>query len=335
MAENCTDSAAATLSGSKASRSISISSDLYRGSELLYNELGITLSAAASIFLLGTIGVGSLPFQPTPKCVSFLKERAHLDLLRAVQAENSFSSRPSHSNTGKNHFSDELDAANHLWDKRDKRTALSLAPQQIEEAQGIFDKMGLSLPDAITLFLQQSLDSQGLPFQPTKDLPMRMRNDSIKRLRKELKCGLESPLEEDISGFYTQMRKEDLESIIAPFQGTASERKCIRRLIMALEGTPELHYTDRGQSSIPQKKDLPERNTYLCSLKFGVYDFVQYDTTRYPHLTRVRLIDGREPWMLICVPWLQRQEEISHAIEEHIAYKNEQTVQRRRRHKIV
>ncbi len=44
-------------------------------------------------------------------------------------------------------------------------------PELKEQAAAVFDAIGLSMGDAIRLFLQQSVNSGGLPFQPTAKQP--------------------------------------------------------------------------------------------------------------------------------------------------------------------
>lgn len=44
-------------------------------------------------------------------------------------------------------------------------------PELKQEAEAIFDAIGLSMGDAIRLFLQQSVNIGGLPFQPTAKQP--------------------------------------------------------------------------------------------------------------------------------------------------------------------
>jgi DNA-damage-inducible protein J len=44
-------------------------------------------------------------------------------------------------------------------------------PELKEEAEAIFDAMGLSMGDAIRIFLQQTVNSGRLPFTPTPKLP--------------------------------------------------------------------------------------------------------------------------------------------------------------------
>ncbi len=46
-----------------------------------------------------------------------------------------------------------------------------IKPELKEQAEGVFDAMGLSMGDAIRLFLQQSVNSGGLPFHPTTKRP--------------------------------------------------------------------------------------------------------------------------------------------------------------------
>lgn len=44
-------------------------------------------------------------------------------------------------------------------------------PELKEQAEIIFESMGLSMGDAIRIFLQQSVNVGGLPFQPTAKRP--------------------------------------------------------------------------------------------------------------------------------------------------------------------
>jgi DNA-damage-inducible protein J len=46
-----------------------------------------------------------------------------------------------------------------------------ISPELKEQADAIFSSMGLSTADAIRLFLQQVVNSGGLPFQPTARRP--------------------------------------------------------------------------------------------------------------------------------------------------------------------
>lgn len=46
-----------------------------------------------------------------------------------------------------------------------------ISPELKKQADAIFDSMGLSTADAIRIFLQQVVNSGGLPFQPTARRP--------------------------------------------------------------------------------------------------------------------------------------------------------------------
>lgn len=46
-----------------------------------------------------------------------------------------------------------------------------IRPELKEQAEAVFEAIGLSMGDAIRLFLQQSVNTGGLPFQPTAKRP--------------------------------------------------------------------------------------------------------------------------------------------------------------------
>lgn len=46
-----------------------------------------------------------------------------------------------------------------------------VSPALKEQADAVFDALGLSTADAIRIFLQQAVNSGGLPFQPTAKRP--------------------------------------------------------------------------------------------------------------------------------------------------------------------
>lgn len=46
-----------------------------------------------------------------------------------------------------------------------------IKPELKEQAEAVFEAIGLSMGDAIRLFLQQSVNVGGLPFQPTAKRP--------------------------------------------------------------------------------------------------------------------------------------------------------------------
>ncbi len=46
-----------------------------------------------------------------------------------------------------------------------------IKPELKEQAEAVFEAIGLSMGDAIRIFLQQSVNVGGLPFQPTAKRP--------------------------------------------------------------------------------------------------------------------------------------------------------------------
>jgi DNA-damage-inducible protein J len=46
-----------------------------------------------------------------------------------------------------------------------------VTPELKEEAEAVFSAIGLTTAEAIRLFLQQSVNSGGLPFRPTAKIP--------------------------------------------------------------------------------------------------------------------------------------------------------------------
>ena len=312
------------------------SSQLFQKVSALYRELGMPLTTALSIYFSGTASAGTLPFSPTKNCTRFLEARAHRDLLNMVQAELNapggpeqyhFPHRSSEAQEMKEFFldiPDQVCPGNYLWEKRDKQFSVNLDPGQVDAAKSVFQRMGLSVSDAVTLFLQQSIDAQGMPFQPSQKLAEYIRNSSLKLLRKELEAGLSSQIIEDIYDVRTQLCKEDTERILKPFHRSGEEEKCILRLVQAFE-------TDNGsvserwrQSCHGQKEILPGKDIRLFHLGFEIYEFVQYDPERKHPFVRVRLVDGRKPFMAICVPWMKQQEENTRLITAYGEEKKEQ-----------
>ena len=335
MTKTHADGSFSDQSSSKKQHSFRSSSRLYQKAFMLYQELGIPLSTALSIFFAGTVSARSLPFSPSQNCARFLEIRAHRDLLNMVQVELNATDgqdqyhlpyRSSEAQESKEFFlgiPDQICPGNYLWEKRDKQFSVNLDPRQVDEAKSIFKKMGLSVSDAVMLFLQQSLDAQGMPFQPSQKLAERIRNSSLKLLRKELEAGLNSQIIEDIFDVRTQLCEEDTERILKPFHRSGEEEKCILRLVQAFE-------TDNGsvserwrQSCHGQKEILPGKDIRLFHLGFEIYEFVQYDPERKHPYVRIRRIDGRKPFMLICVPWMKQQEENTRLITAYGEEKKE------------
>ncbi len=65
-------------------------------------------------------------------------------------------------------------------------------PDVRKEVEAIYEKNGLSLTQAINIFIQQSLNSGGLPFQVSDDNAEMLKAKSMERLMKELEAGKNS-----------------------------------------------------------------------------------------------------------------------------------------------
>ena len=62
-------------------------------------------------------------------------------------------------------------------------------PQIRKEAEELYAKNGISLTQAINIFIQQSLNAGGFPFPVTKDNAEIIRAQAMKRLISELEAG--------------------------------------------------------------------------------------------------------------------------------------------------
>ena len=65
-------------------------------------------------------------------------------------------------------------------------------PQVREEVEAVYARNGLSLTQAINIFIQQSLDAGGFPFPVTEENAEYARAEAMKRLMKELEAGKNS-----------------------------------------------------------------------------------------------------------------------------------------------
>ena len=65
-------------------------------------------------------------------------------------------------------------------------------PDVRKEVEAVYEKNGLSLTQAINIFIQQSLNSGGLPFQVSDDNAEVLKAKSMERLMKELEAGKNS-----------------------------------------------------------------------------------------------------------------------------------------------
>ncbi|MEG2950519.1 MAG: type II toxin-antitoxin system RelB/DinJ family antitoxin, partial [Clostridia bacterium] len=65
-------------------------------------------------------------------------------------------------------------------------------PQVKDKAEQIFANCGLTLTDAINVFIQQSMNVDGLPFLVTQSSGEALRNQAIIQLMNEIKAGRDS-----------------------------------------------------------------------------------------------------------------------------------------------
>ena len=65
-------------------------------------------------------------------------------------------------------------------------------PEVKEQVESIFEKNGLTLTQAINIFIQQSINAGGLPFIVSEDNAEMMKEYAYKRLMKELEYGEKS-----------------------------------------------------------------------------------------------------------------------------------------------
>ena len=65
-------------------------------------------------------------------------------------------------------------------------------PEVRKEVEEIYEKNGLSLTQAINIFIQQSLNAGGLPFQVSNDNAELIKAKSMEKLMKELEIGKNS-----------------------------------------------------------------------------------------------------------------------------------------------
>lgn len=71
-------------------------------------------------------------------------------------------------------------------------------PEIRSEAERIYEKCGLSLTDAINVFIQQSLNAGGFPFSVSEDNAALVKKKALTRLMNDLEAGKASgaPIDE-------------------------------------------------------------------------------------------------------------------------------------------
>ena len=68
----------------------------------------------------------------------------------------------------------------------------NLSPEIKQRAEQLYASYGLNLTDAINIFIQQSLNVEGLPFLLSPENEEYMKNKALKRLMAELDAGWKS-----------------------------------------------------------------------------------------------------------------------------------------------
>lgn len=69
---------------------------------------------------------------------------------------------------------------------------MRINPQVKDRAERIFAKCGLTLTDAINIFIQQSMNVEGLPFMITQNSDAALKSLAVSQLMSELKAGRDS-----------------------------------------------------------------------------------------------------------------------------------------------
>ena len=125
---------------SKVSTNISISPKLKQEAASLFKDLGLDLSTAVNMFLAQAVKQKGFPFAittdiPDDDTLVTLKEIKEMKMSRKISVN------------------------------------LSLGSEVKQNAIKLFNKLGISLSTAITLFLQQAVLEQGIPFYVTREVP--------------------------------------------------------------------------------------------------------------------------------------------------------------------
>lgn len=73
---------------------------------------------------------------------------------------------------------------------------MRMSPRVKEQAEEIFSQCGMTLTDAVNVFIQQSLNVEGMPFIMTQNSKEALREQAISKLMMEIKQGEDSVKEE-------------------------------------------------------------------------------------------------------------------------------------------
>ena len=73
---------------------------------------------------------------------------------------------------------------------------MRMSPRVKEQAEEIFSQCGMTLTDAVNVFIQQAINVEGMPFVLTQNSKEALREQAISRLMMEIKQGEDSVKEE-------------------------------------------------------------------------------------------------------------------------------------------
>ncbi len=74
---------------------------------------------------------------------------------------------------------------------------MRINPEVKSQAEAVFAKYGLTLTDAVNIFIQQSLNTNGLPFLLSPENAEYLKAKSVARLMSEIQAGWDSVKSED------------------------------------------------------------------------------------------------------------------------------------------
>ena len=69
---------------------------------------------------------------------------------------------------------------------------MRISPEVKSQAEKLFANCGMTLTDAINVFIQQSMNAGGLPFTVTQNSKEALRNQAIAQLMREIQAGRDS-----------------------------------------------------------------------------------------------------------------------------------------------
>ena len=69
---------------------------------------------------------------------------------------------------------------------------MRMSPRVKEQAEEIFSQCGMTLTDAVNVFIQQAINVEGMPFVLTQNSKEALRDQAVSRLMMEIKKGEDS-----------------------------------------------------------------------------------------------------------------------------------------------